>query len=150
MAFLRIAEMGLSNATPTWAARFRRRALHKKEAWRLAAGGAEEKFVDEEASKARRVVADQAVFFEEIVEHKLDLALENLLGINEDGLGALGAITARDVGGDGLAIGDNPVNHTLADVILDGAQMLTESVVRGFARLGHDMADIDPQGPGLP
>ena len=114
----------------------------------LAAGGAQEKFVDEKAGEAGRIVADEAVFFEEIVENEFDLELEDLFGINEDGLGALGAITASDVGRNGLAIGDNPVNDTLVDMALNGAQMLTESVVCGFARLGHQIGDIDAWGFG--
>ena len=128
--------------------RAKRRAVHKKEAWRLAAGGAEEEFVDEEAGEARRIVADEAVFFEEIVEHKLDLEFEEFIGVNDDGLGTFGAITARDVGGDGLAIGDNPVNDALADMELNGVQMFTERVVGGFAGLGHEIGDINARGFG--
>jgi len=86
--------------------RAKRRAVHKKEAWRLAAGGAEEEFVDEEAGEARRIVADEAVFFEEIVEHKLDLEFEEFIGVNDDGLGTFGAITAA-TSRRRLAIGDN-------------------------------------------
>lgn len=127
-----------------------RRALLKwdEEAWRSAAGGTQKKFVYEEARETGRIVAYEAVFFEEIVENEFDFELEDLLGINEDGLGALGAITASDVGRNGLAIGDNPVNDTLVDMALNGAQMLTESVVCGFARLGHQIGDIDAWGFG--
>jgi len=127
-----------------------RRALLKwdEEAWRLAAGGTQEKFVDEEARETGRIVAYEAVLFEEIVENEFDFELEDLFGINEDGLGALGAITARDVRGDKLAIGNNRVDDTLANVVLDGAQMLTESVACGFARLGHEISNIDARGFG--
>jgi len=93
-------------------------------------------------------VADEAVFLEEIVENELDLELEDLFGIDDDGLGALGAITAGHIGGDRLAIGDNPVNDTLADMALNGAQMFTESVVRSFAGLSHEVGDIDAWGFG--
>jgi len=106
-------------------------------------GRPQQEFVDEETSKAGRIVADQAVFFQEIVEHKLDLALEYFFGVNDHGLGALGAIAACNIRGDGLAIGNNPVDDAIVHMELNGAQMLTQRVVSGFAGLGHEIGDID-------
>ncbi len=104
---------------------------------RLAAGGAKQEFVDEEASEAGRIVADDTVLFEEIIEQELNPELGEPIGVNHDGFCAFSAITAGHVRGHRLMIGYNPINDALADVLLNGAQVFTESVLSGFTGLRH-------------
>jgi len=108
----------------------------------------EEEFVDEEPGEAGRIVADDPVFFKEIVEQELDLELNEPIGVHHDRFCALSTITPRHFGSDRLTIGDNPIDDAFTHVLLDGAQMLTESVVRGFAGLSHEVGDIDARGFG--
>jgi len=108
----------------------------------------EEEFVDEEPGEAGRIVADDPVFFKEIVEQELDLELNEPIGVHHDRFCALSTITPRHFGSDRLTIGDNPIDDAFTHVLLDGAQMLTESVLSGFARLRHQIGNIDPRGLG--
>ena len=57
-----------------------------------------EEFFEEEAGEAIGVVADDAVFFEEIVEDDAEAELLERREIDGDGLGALGAVAAGDFG----------------------------------------------------
>jgi len=102
-----------------------------------------EEFFEEEAGEAAGVVAEDAVFFEEVVED--DAEAELLEGGQIDGhrFGALGAIAAGHVGRDGLAIGDNPIDDAAGDVFLDGAEMVGKGVAGGLAGLGHQIGDVD-------
>jgi len=57
-----------------------------------------EKFFEEEAGEAAGVVAEDAVFFKEIVEDDAEAELLERGEIDGDGLGALCAVTASDIG----------------------------------------------------
>src|SRR5216684_23828 len=112
-------------------------------------GSGVEEFFEEEAGEAAGVVAEDAVFLEEIVED--DAEAEFLEGGEVDGyrFGALGTVAAGYVGGDGLAIGDNPIDDAAGDVFLDGAEMVGEGVAGGFAGLGHQIGDVDARRFGF-
>jgi hypothetical protein len=112
-------------------------------------GLAVEKFFEEKAGKAAGVVADDAVFFEKIVEDHAEAELLKYGEIDGDRLGALRAIAAGHVGRHRLAIGDDPVDHTVRNVFLDGAEMIGKSVAGGFAGLGHQIGDVDARGFGF-
>src|SRR5712692_4067357 len=68
-----------------------------------------EEFFEEEVGEATSIVAQDAVFLEEIVED--DAEAELLEGGKIDGhrFGALGAVAPGHIGRDGLAIGDDPI-----------------------------------------
>jgi len=108
-----------------------------------------EEFLEEEAGEAAGVVAQDAVFLEEIVED--DAEAELLEGGKIDGhrFGALRAIPAGHIGGHGLAIGDDPIDDAARDVLLDGAEMIGEGVAGGFAGLGHQIGDVNARSLGL-
>src|SRR6266576_1628957 len=108
-----------------------------------------EEFLEEEAGEAAGVVAQDAVFLEEIVED--DAEPELLEGGKIDGhrFGALRAIAAGHLGGDGLAIGDDPIDDAVWNVFLDGAEMIGEGVAGGFAGLGHQIGHVDARSLGL-
>ena len=108
-----------------------------------------EKFLQEQAGEAAGVMADDAVFLEEIVEDDAEAELLERREIDGHGLGALGAVAPGDIGRDGLAIGDDPIDDAGLDVILDGAQMICERVAGSFAGLGHEIGDIDARGFGF-
>jgi len=108
----------------------------------VAARGNEE-FFDEEAGKKSRIVADNAGLFEKIAKDEADFHFADFVVIEEDRFGTFGTVTAGELWGDGFAIGDNDVNEAAADVGLDGPKMIAESVVSGFAGLGHEVGDVD-------
>ncbi len=114
----------------------------------LAAGGTEEEFVDEEAGEAGRIVADDTMLLEKIVEQEFDLELGEPISVHHDGLCPLSTITAGDFRGHRLAVGDNPIDDALADMPLNRAQVFTESVMRGFTGLRHQIGDVDARGLG--
>jgi hypothetical protein len=108
-----------------------------------------EEFFEEQAREAAGVVANDAVLFKKIVEDYAEAKLLELRKINGHGLGALRAVTAGDVRRDELTIGDDPINDAARDVFLDGAKMIGERVAGGFARLGHQVGDVDAGRFGL-
>ena len=83
------------------------------------------------------------MFFEEIIEDSAEAELLERGEIDGDGLGALGAVTASDIGRNRLPIGDYPINHPRTYVLLDSTKMVRESVAGSFAGLGHEIGDID-------
>src|SRR5216683_23523 len=110
---------------------------------------AAEELFEEEAGEAAGVVADDAVFLEEIVED--DAEAELLEGGKIDGhrFGALRAVTPSHIGRDGLAIGDDPIDDAARDVLLNGAEMIGKGVAGGFAGLGHQIGNVDARGLGF-
>ena len=96
-----------------------------------------EEFFEEQAGEAGRVVAEDAVFFEEIIEDDAHVELPHFLEFEENGHGTLGAVAASDLGRNRAAVGDDKVHHAPGNVQLDGAQMIGKSVIGGFAGLGH-------------
>lgn len=93
-------------------------------------------------------MANDAVFFEEIVEQEFDLELDKFVGVNHNGLCTFGTIAARDFGRDRLTVRDNPIDDAFADMLLNGAQVFTESVMGGLAGLRHQIGDIHARGLG--
>jgi hypothetical protein len=108
-----------------------------------------QEFFEEQAGEAAGVVADDAVFFEEVVEDDAETELLERREIDGHGLGALRAVATGDVGRDGLAIGNDPIDDAGLDVILDGTQMIGERVAGSFAGLGHEIGDVDARGFGF-
>src|SRR5713226_2029792 len=108
-----------------------------------------EKLFEEEAGEAASVVTEYAVFFEEIVEDDAEAKLLEVREIDDHGFGALRAITACDIGRDGLPIGNDPIDHSVRNVLLDRAQMIREGVAGGFAGLGHEIGHVHARGLGF-
>ena len=109
----------------------------------------EEELFDEEAGELGGVMTDDAMFLDEIAGEELDAETGDLLRIEANLLGAFGAITSCDFRGNGLAVGDDVVDEIFPDVILNGADMLAERVLRSFTGLRHEIGDIDARGPGM-
>ena len=100
---------------------------------KLAALWMEQELFDEEPGEAFGIVTDDAVFFEQVVGHKLDLQFSNAFGIDANRLGTLRAVTLGNFQGDRSDISNNGIDHALLHVILDGANVLAEGVAVGFA-----------------
>ena len=83
------------------------------------------------------------MFFEEVIEDDAEAELLEVREIDDHRLGALRTITASDIGGNKLPVGDDPIDHAIRNVFLDRAQMIREGVAGGFAGLGHEIGDID-------
>lgn len=93
-------------------------------------------------------MADDAVFFKEIAGDETDFGFEDVAAIEENRFGAFGTVTAGNLRGDGFAIGDDSIEDVATGVILDGTKMVAESVVGGFARLGHEVGDVNARSSG--
>ena len=104
---------------------------------------------DEEFGEATRVVADDGVFFEEIIEDDADAEFTEGGEIDDDGFGAFGAIAFGDFGRHGPAVGDNPIDDAPRSVFLNGAEVVGQCVASGFARLSHEVGDVDARGFGF-
>src|ERR1700756_2194876 len=87
---------------------------------RLSCGDVE-KFLEQQAGKAFWVVANDAVFFEEIVEDHAESELLKLWNVDCDRFRALPAIALGDFGRNGLAVRDHPIDHALRRVALNSA-----------------------------
>src|SRR5216684_7154791 len=96
-------------------------------------GLAVEEFFQEEAGEAAAVVADDGMLLEEIVEDDAEAEFLESGEIDGDRFGALGAIAPGYIGRDGAAIGDDPIDNAMGDVLLNGAEMIREGVAGGFA-----------------
>src|SRR5437879_915997 len=107
-----------------------------------------EEFFEEEAGEAAGAMAEDSVFFEEIIED--DAVAEFFEGgqIDNHGFGALGAIAPGDLGRNGLPIGNHPIDDAMAHVGLDGAKMLGKRVTGGFTGLRHEISDVDARRLG--
>jgi len=83
-----------------------------------------EEFFEEEAGEAARIVAEDAVLLEEVIEN--NAAAEFLENREIDGhrRGAFGAVAAGHFGRDSLAVGDHPINHTAWHVFLNGTNVI--------------------------
>ena len=97
------------------------------------------------------VMAHQAVF------HRGHRAADDLhpqglhgLPVAENGLCSLLGIALHHCRGNGGGIGQAQVKQPRAGVLEQGADVVGHRVALGFAILGHDVADIDLQGVGLP
>src|SRR5229473_2372869 len=95
-----------------------------------------EEFFEEEVGEAAGIVAQDAVFFEEIVEDDAEAELLEGGKVDNHGFGALRTVAAGHIRRNGLAIGDDPVNDAMRDVLLDGAEMIGKRVAGGFSGLG--------------
>src|SRR5260370_6750757 len=95
------------------------------------------------------MVADDGVFLEEIVEDDAEAELLERGKVDGDGFGALGTVPPSYIGRHGLAIGNNPIDEAVRDVVLDGAEMIGKGVAGGFAGLGHEVGDVDARSMGF-
>ena len=108
-----------------------------------------EEFFEEQAGEAAGMVADDAVFFEEIVEDDAEAELLERRKIDGYRFGALRAIAAGHIGRHRLAIGDDPIDDAARDMLLDRAKMIGKGVASGFARLSHQIGDIHARSSGF-
>src|SRR5260370_3193268 len=112
-------------------------------------GGTRKEFFEKEAGEAGGIVADDAVLFEEIVQNDAISELLQVRDIDDHGLSALGTITLGDFRRDRLAIGDDPVDEAARSVVLNGAEMIGQRVTGSFARLSHEIGDVDARRLGF-
>ena len=102
----------------------------------------EEEFLHQEARETSRVVAKDTVFFDEVSGNETNSHLEDVVAIEKNGLGALGAVTPSNFRGNRFAIGDDGVDDATTDVLGDGTKMIAERVLSGFAGLRHKVGDV--------
>jgi hypothetical protein len=88
------------------------------------------------------------VLLEKVIED--DAVAKFLEGVKvyRDRLGALSAIAPGNIAGDGLAIGDDPVDDAPRGVLADRLEMVCERVSGGFAGLCHEIGDVDARSFG--
>jgi len=91
-------------------------------------------------------VAKDAVFFDEVVEDDAVAELLEGVEVDGDGLSTLDAVAFGDFAGDGLAVGDDPVDDAAGAVFADRIEVIGEGVAGGFAGLGHEIGDVDTRG----
>src|SRR5882762_10666867 len=89
-------------------------------------------FFEQEAGEAAAVVADDGMLLEEIIEDDAEAELLESGEIDGDRFGALGTIAPGYIGRDGAAIGDDPIDNAMWDVLLNGAKVIGECVAGGF------------------
>ena len=104
------------------------------------------KFLEEKAGETLRIVTDDSVLFKKVIEDGAEAKLIQLGEIDDDWLGALGAVALGNFGGDWLTIGDDPIDDAAWRVPLDYAEMIGKRVTGGFAGLGHEVGDINARG----
>jgi hypothetical protein len=103
---------------------------------------------EQEVRDGSRVMSEDAVLFEEIVEDDAIAKFLERVKIDRYRLGALGAIAPGNIAGDGLAIGDDPVDDAPRGVLADRLEVVGERVSGGFAGLGHEISDVDARSFG--
>ena len=89
------------------------------------------------------------MFLEEIVEDDAEAELLEFGEIDGNGLGTLCAVSASDIGRNGLPVGDDPIDHSRTYVLLDGAEMVRECVAGSFAGLGHEIGNVHARSFGF-
>jgi hypothetical protein len=82
------------------------------------------KFFQQKARETSWVVPNDAMLFEQIVEHNAVPKLLQVGDVDRHRLGALGTVALGDLRGYGLAIGYHPVNDTGGSVALNSAQVI--------------------------
>ncbi|MCU1241670.1 MAG: hypothetical protein JWO71_2396 [Candidatus Acidoferrum typicum] len=110
---------------------------------------ARQEFLKEETSQPIRVMANNTMFFEEIVEHDAVPEFLQLGNIDLYRFSALRAVAPGDFGRNRLAIGDDPIDDTVRGVALNGTKMIGQRVPRGFAWLGHQVGDVNARRLGF-
>src|SRR6202043_1020782 len=103
---------------------------------------ARQEFLKEETSQPIRVMANNTVFFEEVVEHDAVAEFLQLRNVDLHRFRALRAVPLSDFGRNRLAIGYDPIDDTVRGVALNGTKMIGQRVARGFAWLGHQVGDV--------
>ena len=93
-------------------------------------------------------MAEDAVLLEKVVEDDAVAKFLERVKVDRYRLRALGAVTPGDIARDRLAIGDNPVDDAARGVLADCFEVVSERVSSGFARLGHEIGDVDAGGFG--
>ena len=104
--------------------------------------GAVEEFFEDEPSEAARIVADDTVDLEKVVEDDAVAKFLHLREVDGDGRSALAAVALGNIGGDRLAVRNHPIDDAATGVTFDGTKMVRERVIRGFAGLGHEIGDV--------
>lgn len=82
------------------------------------------------------------MFLHEIAGDETHVELKYFFAIEYNRFRALRTITPRDLRRNGLPVGDNGVNDAAAHVVGNGAQMIAERVLGGFAGLRHEVGDV--------
>ena len=95
--------------------------------------------VQEELGQPARVVADHAVFEEQVGADRLYTQRAEGVKIHHHRLGAVCRVAAHQARGERPSVEDDVIEEVATSVLVDGAQMLGGRVSAGFARLGHQV-----------
>src|SRR2546425_2611634 len=102
--------------------------------------------LEKEAGKALRIVADDAVLFEQVVQNDAQSKLLQFDVIHDRGLSSFSAVAPGHLGRNGMTICHDPIQHTARCVLLDGAHVIRNGVAGCLARLSHEVRDVDTGG----
>lgn|SRR5208282_1074912 len=108
-----------------------------------------EKFLKQKTRETARIVADDPVLFEKVVQ---DHAIAEFLKLRQVDLylfSTLPSIALSDFRGNGPAVGHNPIHDRARRVAADRSQMIGERVSGGFARLRHKIGNVHTGSLGL-
>src|ERR1700674_2055742 len=108
-----------------------------------------EEFFEEQARKPPRVVPNDAVFLEEIIQDNAEAELLKHREIDHDGFSTLRAVAPSHSGRDGLAVCDDPIDYPVRHVLLDRAEMISKSVACGLTGLRHQVGDVNARSLGF-
>ena len=89
------------------------------------------------------IVANHVMFIEQIIEYHFAPGLVQVGQIDLNRLGAFGAVAARNFRRHGLAIGHDVIHEFFRSVLLNCAHVIGQRVAGGFARLGHQICDVN-------
>jgi len=108
----------------------------------LTAGGEEKRF-DETAGEQGGVVPDEPVLLQKIARDESDFPFQNFVPIDDYGFGPFCTVPTGHIRRNSFAIGDDSIQDAAPGVVLDCPKMVTESIVRGFPRLGHEVGNVN-------
>src|SRR5690348_12605099 len=99
--------------------------------------------VEEEAREPQGIVTNYAVDLEQIARNATRASALDFCRIENDRLGTLRFVTARNVPGNGAAVHNNGVNELTAGVLFNGFDVIAQGKATRFAGLGHQIRDVN-------
>lgn len=97
----------------------------------------------EKPGQSRRVMTNDAMLFQHIVEDDAVTQLLQLTQIHSNRLCALRAVTLSDFWRNRLAVGDHPIDYSTARMLPDDAKVIGKRISGSFTRLSHQIGDVD-------
>ena len=96
-----------------------------------------EEFFEEKTGQAPGVVAQNPVFFEQIIEQHAVTKTPERRQINVDWSSSFRSVASGNVGRNGLAVRHHEIDHAVRQMLLDGADVVGKRIARRFTGLRH-------------